>query len=210
MNRVEARLRGFELVQLVQAGATGAAEELRQLEGVARAASWDEVVRIALYGAAVTAWIEQQDRLTQALDTLVDTARCDGDSCFEAIGLAMRAAFVHDGTRPASSLTDAALAEAIVLVEELPRMPGRALELITAHTACGIALDYRSLWELGDQQYAAALAHADDAEPGIGETLLAAVMFNRAEALVAWASALVQLEDRTALSLVRRAWAAVL
>ena len=198
-----ARLRAFELIQLVQAGEPSAAVELTGLTTSAQARGWPDVARIGLYGRAINSWITQDQSLGADVDALIEAGRRDGADCITALGLALRAAFVIDGGGPASPAFDHDLAEAAVILDDVH---GDALELISAHTACGIAFDYRSLWELGDEQYVAALGLADEADPGIGDTLLAAVMFNRAEAHISWASRLRQLGDAEGLAQRWQTW----
>ncbi|HWE54930.1 MAG TPA: GGDEF domain-containing protein [Acidimicrobiales bacterium] len=206
--RAKARIRAFELIQEIQTGAPGAPGELEALIGSARDEGYGEVVRVGMFGRAVRSWIEQDPSLARDVDALVSVSRKDGDDCMTALGLAMRAAFVVEGILgPASPAFDGDLAEAVVLLESAE---GEALEMMSAHTACGIAFDYRSMWELGDEQYAAAIARAGRADPGVGDTLLAAVMFNRVEAQVSWASRLRQLGDQVALADRWRAWGAVM
>ena len=123
-----------------------------------------------------------------------------------ALGLGLRAALVVGEGGPASASFNHDLAEAVVILDDVE---GGALEKISAHTACGIAFDFRSLWELGDEQYAAALRLTDEAEAGIGDTLVAAVMFNRAEAHVSWAAWLRQLGDSDGLAARWAAWSDV-
>jgi diguanylate cyclase len=202
----EARLRAFELIQRLQAGDPSAAAELAGMIPVAESHGWHAVVRIALYGRAVHSWTIQSPSLGANIDALIEVSRRDGADCDTALGLALRAAFVIDGDGPASPAFDDDLAEAVVILEHVD---ADALERISAHTACGIAFDYRSLWELGDAQYVAALQLAAEAEPGIGDTLLAAVMFNRAEAHISWASSLRQLGDAEGVAGRWRAWADV-
>lgn len=204
--RADARLRAFELIQGLQSGHPGAADDLAGLASSAADAGWPEVARLGLYGKAVGSWINRSPTLGADVDAVIATAGQEGDEWLGALGLAMRAAFVVDGTGPASPAFDQELAAAVVTLEHLQ---AAALELITAHTACGMALDYRSLWELADEQYASALRLAAHAEPGIGDTLLAAVMFNRAEAHVCWASRLRQLGHVDALAERWRSWADV-
>jgi diguanylate cyclase (GGDEF)-like protein len=201
-----ARLRAFQLIQNMQTGDTSAAAELAELTSSAEGRGWPHVVRVGLFGRAVQSWITQTPTLTSDVEAVIETGRRDGDDCTRALGLAMRAAFVSDGAGPASATFDQDLARAVVILRDVH---ADALELISAHTACGIAFDYRSLWELGDEQYAAALGLAGEAEPGLGDTLLAAVMFNRAEAHVSWASRLYQLGDTEALGQRWRSWSEV-
>ena len=190
---VALRVRVFDLIQGLQSGDEAAAETIAEITASAERAGFDRVVRAGLYGRAVEAWMTQDGALADALDDLVGRSRLDGDGAMVALGLGMKAAFLPGpGGETASPEYDGDLAEAAVL---LGAADGPALERISAHTSCGIAFDYRSLWELADEQYAAALKLGDGAEPGIGRTLLAAVMFNRAEAHVCWAGRLRQVGD---------------
>ena len=206
-----ARVRAFEVIQELQAGDERALAELQLITSTAEAHGWDRVVRVGLYGRAVAAWVANSSSLAGHVDALVDAGRDAGDPVVTALGLAMRAAFVVDGGPAASPAFDEDLAEAVVLLEDAQSeaAAGSALELISAHTGCGIAFGYRFLWELGDGHYEAALALAPLAEPGIGDTLLAAVMFNRAEEHVSWASRLREIGDAEGLAERWQAWAEV-
>ena len=203
-----ARVWAFEVIQELQSGDERARSELQLLTSTARAHGWDRVVRIGLYGRAVAAWVDSAPALVDRVDDLVGAGRQARDAAMTALGLAMRAAFVVDGDRAGSPAFDDDLAEAVVLLENARAddPSGNALELISAHTGCAAAFDYRLLWELGEEHYEAALALAPNAEPGIGDTLLAAVMFNRAEAHVSWASRLRELGDAAALAQRWQAW----
>lgn len=210
-SRVAARLRAFQLVRELQGGDPGALARLEELTAAAERAGWTEVIRVGFYGRAVDAWFRSDmSRLDRAVSGLVEVGRSHGDDCVVALGLAMRAAFVDDGDGAPSAAFDQDLAEAVTLLEKAVRTAASsgvaaesasgALEMISAHTVCGIAFDSRSLWELGDEQYAAALELAGAAEAGIGDILLSAVMFDRAEAHVSWAGWLYQIGDREALA----------
>ena len=201
------RIRIFELIQDIQSGDPQALEETARIRVAAEKSGFDRVVRAALFGQAVAAWMEQDGGLAKALDVLIGRSRLDGDGAMTALGLGMRAAFLAgpDGEL-ASPEYEGDLAEAVVLLQS---DEGPALERISAHTSCGIAFDYRSLWELADEQYGAALSLGEQAESGVGEVLLAAVMFNRAEAHVSWAGRLHQVGDDEAVEARWKTWQAV-
>jgi diguanylate cyclase (GGDEF)-like protein len=201
------RVRIFELIQGMQSGEDGAAEAIARITALAERSGFDRVVRAGLYGRAVETWMSQDGGLADALDALIGRSRLDGDGAMVALGLGMKAAFLSGPEgEMASPEYDGDLAEAAVL---LRAADGPALERISAHTSCGIAFDYRSLWELADEQYAAALRLGDRAEPGVVGTLLAAVMFNRAEAHVSWAGRLRQVGDAKGVAERWSAWQAV-
>jgi diguanylate cyclase (GGDEF)-like protein len=206
LGRAEARVRAFELIQAVQIGDTEAPVELAALVAQTQACDWSELVRIGMFGRAVEAWTAgESTALAAHLYELIALSRAAGDQCLSALGLAMRAAFVIDGSLGAGAPTfDGDLAEAMVLLE---RSGGGALEMISALTACGIAFDYRSLWELSEEVYAAALSlEPEAATTVVGLTLLAAVMFNRAEAQVGWAGRLRQINDTAAIEERLQTW----
>lgn len=207
-DRGTARVWAFELIQDMQSGGTDAPARLAELVAAAAAGhDWPEMARIGAFGRAIAAWVAGDPGLGGAVDELMRLSRTDGDDCMLALGLAMRAAFVVDGTLGAGSPAfDADLAEAVVLLEQAG---GPAMETVSALTACGIAFDYRCLWELAEDAYAAAMRLEPLLEPGVGRRLLAAVMFNRVEAHVTWASRLRQLGDQGGLAERWEAWAEV-
>lgn len=196
---VDPRVRAFELIQELQGGQPGAADELAELTAAAKEAGLAHVARIGMYGFAVHAWFNQSATLAAEVDALIAEAARGTDRVVLALGLALRAAFAN-GDEPASPHHDRDLAEAVVILDQADAHVDGALELISARTACGIAFDMRSLWELGDEQYAAAIELAGLAGAGVGDTLLSAVMFNRVEAHVTWAARLRQLGEEQALA----------
>jgi diguanylate cyclase (GGDEF)-like protein len=193
------RITAFELIQELQSGGSGAAGLLEGLVDRAEAAGFDEVVRVGLFGKAIDSWMKQDGGMSVALDALVKRSEHDGDVTMVALGLALRASFISAGTPSA----DVDLVKGVVMLEAAH---GRPLEMISAHTACGIAFATRSLWELADEQYSAAVRFRDQAEPGVGDTLLGAVTFNRAEAQVDWAGKLRQVGDTSQLADRWEAW----
>lgn len=210
----DVRVRAFELIQEIQGGAPGAAAALADLTREAHEQGLAHVARIGMFGHAVHSWFTNSPSFEADADALVGEGRRSGDRIMLALGLSMRAAFgtgvaVADGDGPASARHDQDLAEAVVILETSSPGHDEALEMISARTATGIAFDMRSLWELGDEQYGAAAELADRAEAGVGETLLAAVMFNRVEAQVTWAARLRQLGDLRGLEGRWRAFASV-
>jgi diguanylate cyclase (GGDEF)-like protein len=193
------RIAAYELIQELQSGNADAAGLLEGLVDRAAAAGFDEVVRVGLFGQAIASWMQQDGGMAVALDALVQRSEHDGDVTMLALGLGLRASFTSIGTASA----DDDLVKAVVLLETAH---GRPLEMISAHTACGIAFATRMLWELADEQYTAAFTFRDQAEPGIGDTLLGAVTFNRAEAQVDWAGKLRQVGNSSQLADRWEAW----
>jgi diguanylate cyclase (GGDEF)-like protein len=200
VTRSEARVRAFRLIEELQSGSAEAPAELEVLTARAESEGWGEVVRAGLFGRAVAAWIGRQEDLPEAVALLVERATADGDATMTALGLAMDSMGEgHGGSVDQDNL----LARAAALLEH---NDGGALEKISAHTACGIAFGNRWLWELGDEQYATALAIGDAEPPGTVDFVLAPVVFNRLEVQVAWASTLAQLGDDAGIAERWRLW----
>lgn len=199
-----ARVRAFQLVFELQAGDESALDDLRAMGKTAARERWSDVERATLFGEAVGAWLARSSGRADAVARLVRRCTEDGDAVMLALGLAMRAGglAVEDGTFPAEQ-ADGDLARASVLLEA---GEGGALERITAHTACGIAYANRWLFELSDEQYAAALAIGGGEPAGTVDFLLAPIVFNRAEAQVSWASTLRQLGDVDGIAALRSSW----
>lgn len=193
------RIAAFELIQELQSGNSEAGGLLDSLVDRAEAAGFDEVVRVGLFGQAIGSWMAQDGGMAAALDALIQRSEGDGDVTMVALGLGLRASFISAGTASA----DVDLVKGVVMLEGAH---GRPLEMISAHTACGIAFATRSLWELANEQYTAAVGFRDQAEPGVGDTLLGAVTFNQAEAQVSWAGKLRQVGDISQLADRWEAW----
>jgi len=202
----EERLNAFILIKNLQAGDAGALLRLRRLVRVSEDNGRSDLLRVGLFGLAVHAWMQQADHLPLTIGSLIARSEDDRDPAMLAVGLSMRSSLAPDRRDPASSNGEMDLARASVILEGAGSDP---LGTIAAHTACGIAFDQRSLWELGDEQYDAAFATAA-CYPGAGcEHLLPAVAFNRAENQVAWAAGLRQLGDMAGAADVCRSWESV-
>jgi diguanylate cyclase (GGDEF)-like protein len=189
--RRAAHRRAFELIYEIQAGVPGSHDSLHELVDRAAVAGWPEVTRAGLFGNAVASWLARDGNLSAALDRLRVRCQDDGDLVMVALALAMSASFTPAEPESPSARDDADLARAVVLLEHAS---GGPMERISAHTACGIALGVRWLWELSDEQYAAALEIGTAEPPGSLDFLLAPIVYNRAEAQVSWASTLRQLD----------------
>lgn len=207
-DREAARTRAFRLTQNIQAAIPTAAVELEALTRLADERGWPEVARVGLYGRAIHAWFRRDGGVGAAVDALIERSTADGDPVMLALGLAMRSdpgfsGFEREPAAAAGAETD--LARAVVLLEQARDTP---LERLSGHNACGIALAGRWLFELADEQYAAALAIGAAEPAGSVDFLLGPVMFNRAELQLAWASVLYQLGDGAGVAERWRAWRA--
>ncbi len=189
-----------------QTATPGVGDEIAALIDFAEQRGWSEVVRAGLLGQAVSAWFAADGTAAEAVERFLERSSNDGDHVMVAMALAIRAGRGATGDDPAvASAADADLARATVLLDNAE---GGNLERISAHTGCGIAFGDRWLWELGDQQYALALEMAQAEELGTADFLLAAILYNRAEVQVSWASTLRQLGDAEGVIERLRIWEA--
>ncbi|HUZ22081.1 MAG TPA: GGDEF domain-containing protein [Acidimicrobiales bacterium] len=206
-DRQSALARAYRLIHDIQATIPDAATELSTLVARAELLGWGDVVRAGLFGRVVGAWFTRSGDTSAALAELIERSTLDGDDVMLALGLAMRADQGVSGDDSSTATSrDADLARAVVLLEQAESGP---LERISAHTACGNALYTRGLFELCDEQYAAALAVGASLPPGTVDFLLAPIMFNRAEIQVAWSSMLYQLGDSKGVSERWSSWNAL-
>ncbi len=195
--------RAYRLARSVQAAAPGTSEALGEAEETARARGWADVERALVFCRAIERWFRGEGDVLAAVETLIERSRAEGDHVLLALGLALRSNPAFCGSGHAGVVGENAdLARAVVLLEQ---PGGHLLGRIAAHTACGIAFATRWLFELCDEQYAAALALGAGAR-GALDFALAPVLFNRAETQVFWASLLRQLGDHAGVAERRRAW----
>ncbi len=191
--REDLRIEAFRLALDVQAAVPGAAEAIVRLLETGRSRGWAEVFRAGLFASAVAATTTDYERTLPAINRLLAQAEADGDDAMAAIALAMRSSADTSGaTEFAGVDAEADLARATVLLEA---GGGNALDRMTAHNECAQAYCDRWLWELGDEQFAIALALAPDDSPAWLQLVLPAIVYNRAEMQVDWACALFQLRD---------------
>lgn len=203
--RHKAHVRAFRLIEGVQSGDPSAGAALGELAEEAERQGWSEVTRAVLFGQTVEAWMSRDATWRTALQTLIERSSLDGDHLMLAVGLAMRSGLSVADDPAGAAAAEHDLARAAAMVE---RAEGGSLQRITAHTACGIAFGNRWLWELGDEQYAAALAIGETEATGTLDFVLAPVVYNRAEVQVSWASMLRQIDDTDGLAERLRTWEA--
>jgi diguanylate cyclase (GGDEF)-like protein len=204
--RDAARVLAFRLTRDVQGGDSGTSAAIAELLAEAERREWPEVSRVALYATAVAAWAAGDGSMPAAVERLFERCQADGDPVMTALALGLRSARDATGTDPRiAAAADADLARATILLEGAD---DATIELMSAHTACGVAYGDRWLWELGDEQYAAATAIAEPDGPPGSESVMAAILYNRAEVQVAWACALRQLGDSEGVAERWRTWQA--
>ncbi|MGA8679552.1 MAG: GGDEF domain-containing protein [Acidimicrobiales bacterium] len=191
--RENARIQAFKLVVDVQAAVYGASEAIDRLLDDALAEGWPEVVRAGIFAAAVAAVALDYKHGLPAIERLLAQADADGDHAMVALALAMRSSLDTTGEHQSAALdADADLARATVLLESAH---GDELTRMTAHNECAQAFGDRWLWELADEQYAAALSLAPSEPPAWLPFVLPAIVYNQAEMQVDWACAQRQLGD---------------
>ncbi len=207
--RQDAYMRAYELVVHVQSGVPGAGAAIDRLRDDATASDWPEVVRIALFAAAVAAGRSNHLQRRAAVARLLSQSEQDGAPVMVALALAMRACLDPATGRPDPAMTsgDEDLARATVILESAD---GTLIERISAHNACAQAFGIRWLWELCDQQYATALSLAPDPPAPWARYVLPAIAYNRAEIQVNWACVHRQAGEQDLLVERWRTWQTVL
>jgi diguanylate cyclase (GGDEF)-like protein len=188
--RHDAQLRAFWLARDAQGGSGEAAAAIDRLIDDAEHRGWPEVVLCGLYAACALAIAKGDQCLPQAIERLRLRAEIDADAGMEALALAMRArSEALNGQSIQSVAADADLARATVMLESAE---GGSLQRATAHNSCAIVYGQRRLWELEDQQYAAAEGLLSDCADS---PLPSTVLFNRAELQLDWACAMREIGD---------------
>ena len=204
--RDEALLRAFQLCYEAQTGVAEAPAELVALTALAGRSGWDDVMRACMFGKAVLGHEAGDPAAALIVSQLIDESVTAGHKVMLALGLALRSCEAFSGSDPNGAMSrDADLARAVVLLE---REEGQPIERIAAHKVCGVAFSTRSLFELGDAQYRAALTLGEQESLGQLDTVLAPIACNLAETQVCWAAMLRQLGDRVGVRARWRSWLA--
>jgi len=188
--RYQARQRAFDLRWRLEDGDASAPSAIDELIAEADRQEWPEVVRAGLYSAVYRARRADDGSEPAAIDKLRNSAETDGDPATLAVALTFEVESWLDRLDPAlSAAVDRELARATVLLEAAD---GWALERVAGHNRCAIMYGQRHLWELADEQYAAAEALLAECE---ATRHTAALLFNRAEAELDWACVLREIGD---------------
>ncbi len=194
----------FQLAYEAQAGSPGVPGEIGALASQAEREEWPEVTRACLFARAVVGRTDGEATAMSAVADLVEQSVAAGDQVMLALGLGLRANEAFSGADPNGAMSrDADLARAVVLLE---RAEGCSIEHLAAHKVCGVAFSTRSLFELGDAQYRAALAAGEQQAPGSSDAVLAPIACNLAETQVCWAAMLRQLGDSSGVAARWRSW----
>ena len=185
-----ALVRSFWLVQEAQGGVSDVSAAIDRLINDAERREWPVVVLGGMYAACVVAREQGDDHLPEMIQRLYLRAQSAADPAMVALALALRAREAARSRESTASLAaDADLARATVLLES---GQGGGLQRASAHNSCAIVYGQRRLWELEDQQYAAAEALRFDCR---GSPLPTTVLYNRAELQLDWACALREIGD---------------
>jgi len=206
-DRESARISAFKLALDVQAADPDAPEAIQCLLEDAQRREWPEVVRAALFAGAVAAAATDYEHGLPAIGRLLEQCEADGDSTMVAIALAMRSSRPTRAERSTAFDADADLARATVLLES---GHGDAIDRMTAHNECAQSYCDRWLWELGDEQFAIALSLTPADQPAWLQLVLPAIVYNRAEMQVDWASAQLQLGDEAGVAERWQTWKEVM
>lgn len=182
--RRDAYMRAYELVVDVQSGVPGAGPAIDALLDEAQERGWPEVVRIAMFAAAVAAGRSNHMQRRASVARLLTQAEEDRAPVMVALALAMRACLDSKDSPDLATTSDDDLARATVILESAD---GSLIERISSHNACAQAYGIRWLWELCDDQYASALKLAPDPPAPWARYVLPAIVYNRAEMQVNWA-----------------------
>jgi diguanylate cyclase (GGDEF)-like protein len=181
-----ARLRAYELMQVVQSAAReSAVRDLVALEAHARLRGWREAELVAAAGLTMSILVRPDgDQEAAATDSLLARARSHGAPHLLALALALRAVAAAGRDDGEALLADAASALAIVEEESLPALDRCAVLLI-----CAAGYNTLRLWELVTDLLDRASALAPLCESPVQEPAVAA---NRAVVRLEWAVSLLE------------------
>ncbi|MFZ0158482.1 MAG: hypothetical protein WAL50_05580, partial [Kineosporiaceae bacterium] len=203
VERAHAHARAYELIEAVQA-APGSHDLTAPLQQ-ADARGWWDVCFLLHYAVFAQAYRSGQDFADELLQMFA-LADLDDNPVLLAIALATRAeheAGAGDVARSESVESD--LARAVALLGE---DRGSDADRPTAYVACGLAYHVRGLWELEEEMYQEAGRLLQVALPSpldrTKEPVRRLLPYNRREALLAWAFALLELGERGAAAAVAR------
>lgn len=173
----------------------GTAEEFAAMVAEGERRSWPDVVRAGLYGLVRHAAEPAGAEPGPQIERLIDKARADGDLDMLALALAWRAWVAVARRGDVDDRADDDLAKAAVMLEPAE---GDPVIRATAHFRLAFSFLQRRLWELADEQFAAAEAMVDAVDPYTRDPLLhrAALAYDRVLVQLDWACALRELGDR--------------
>ncbi len=186
--RYEASRRAFEC------DLPGSAAEFAELAELAEHHGWRDVVRASLYGV-IRHMDDKGDDPLPMIEKLKRLAEEDGDDATLGLALAWRA-WVWINRQDAGQVARASLdlARASVILEATA---GDEVVRASAHLRLAFCYLQRRLFELADEQYAAAAEMVDAVDPQNKDPLLhrAALAYNRVTVQLDWACGLREMGD---------------
>jgi diguanylate cyclase (GGDEF)-like protein len=181
----------------------GTPEEFAAMVAEGERRSWPEVVRAAMYGLLRHAAEPPGGDPDAHIESLLERAQVEGDLDMLALALAWRGwVAVTRGDDDAAADDD--LAKAAVMLEPVE---GDPVIRATAHFRLAFSFLQQRLWELADEQFAAAEAMVDAVDPFAKDPLLhrAALAYDRVLVQLDWACALRHIGDRAGVATRRQA-----
>jgi diguanylate cyclase (GGDEF)-like protein len=138
----------------------GTRQEFEQMLQVAELREWPEVRRASLYGVLRHAAEGSPPDALPVANALLEVSQRDGDLDMVGLALAWRAWLATSGE--GRSAVDEDLARAVVLLE---RPDGDPVVKTTSHFRVAFCMWERRMWELADDQLAAAEVMVDEVDP---------------------------------------------
>ena len=138
----------------------GTRQEFEQMLQVAELREWPEVRRASLYGVLRHAAEGSPAEALAVANALIEVSQRDGDLDMVGLALAWRAWLAT--TEESRAAVDEDLARAVVLLE---RPDGDPVVKTTSHFRVAFCMWERRLWELADDQLAAAEVMVDEVDP---------------------------------------------
>jgi hypothetical protein len=182
----------------------GTPEEFAVMVERGEARGWPEVARAGLYGLLRHAAEAPGGDPQPALRRFLERAQADGDFDMIALGLAWRAYLATTRHGDFGGMADEDLAKAAIMLEP---PAGDPIVKTATHFRVAFSFWHRRMWELADEQSAAAEAMVDAVDPYRKDPLLhrAALAFNRVTVQLDWACALREVGDSAGLQARREA-----
>ena len=208
-DRLSARVLAHALIEQTQVAPRP--DLVDRLAEQARLAGWGEVHVLFLHCRLIHADLAgaRFAELRDCSDAMLAAAEATGEEILIALALASRALFLMEADRPEFGGEDIGglLARAVAMLDDAagtdPAELGlRAVELPACFVECGQAYHRHGLWELEEEMYVRATAALAIPLPAavrpVGGFTRRALVINRLENTVAWASALLEIGRREA------------
>ena len=169
MERADARLQAFRLIEAVQTEDAPAPEELERRLAVADAQGRPDVAHVLLYAGAVQASMAGNEHSGPAGERMLERCTRDGEPAMTATALSFHASTLLACDRIDAS--DDAMARAVTLLDGIE---APAMELVTALVQCALVYQRRRLWELCEAMLERAAAYLPACEDPLLEPVVLA------------------------------------